>query len=152
MREWLTVAFCCVFWGGVMLAWETRKRRAASLKPAFLPVSVLVWLLSGLTFGLVSTFQWEAVRSPLVFFTAGSIFCGLAVTRLSRRERTKAFKEPVTWVKTAAFFVLIGGLASLLVPQPIVQTIGRLFLIAGGVLAAVDYFQSRRRSEKTLSL
>jgi len=88
----------------------------------------------------------------MVFFTAGSIICGLAVTRLSRHERAKAFNQSVTWMKTAAYFVLMGGLALLLVPQAVVHTIGHLFLIAGGVLVAVDYFQSRRRSERTLSL
>jgi len=151
MREWLMVAFYCVFWGGGMLAWETRKRRAASIKPAFLPVSVFIWILSGLTFGLLMTFKWQALRSPLVFITVSSLMCGLAITRLSRHERSKAFKQPVTWMKTVSFFVFMGGLALLLLPETILHTMGYLCLVAAGALLAVDYFQTRRQELRPIS-
>jgi hypothetical protein len=145
MRDWLMVAFYCVFWGGWMLAWETRKRRAASIKPTFLPATVFIWIPSGLTFGLLMTFKWQALRSPLVFITVGSLMCGLAITRLSRHERSKAFKQHVTWMKTVSFFVLMGGLALLLAPQAILNMIGYFCLVATGALLALDYFQSRRQ-------
>ena len=141
MREWLMVAFYCVFWGGGMLAWETRKRRAARVEPAFLPASAFLWLLSGLALGLLMTFKWQALRSPLVFTTGGSLACGLVVARLSRHERSKAFKQPVTRMKTMSFFVLMGGLALLLVPQAILHTIGYFCIAAAGGLLAMDYFQ-----------
>jgi ribose/xylose/arabinose/galactoside ABC-type transport system permease subunit len=114
-----------------MLAWETRKRRAANVHPAFLPANVFIWSLIGLTVGLLMTFKWQALRSPSVFVTLGSMVCGLAITVLSRHERSKAFQQPVTWMKTASFFVFMSGLAFLLVP--ILHTIGYLCFIAGGI-------------------
>ena len=105
LREWLMVTFYCVFWGRWMLAWETRKskRRAANANPAFLPANVFIWILSGLTFGLLTTFKWQALPSPLLFITVGSL-CGLAITRLRRHERSKAFKQPATWMEDCVLF------------------------------------------------
>jgi FtsH-binding integral membrane protein len=140
-----------VFWGGWMFAWETRKRRAASVKPAFLPASIFIWILSGLTLGLLTTFKWQALRSPLVFITVGSLMCGLVIARLSRHERSKAFKQPMTWLKTVSFFVLMGGLALLLVPQAVLHTIGYFCLVATGGLLALNYFQSRRQELRPIS-
>jgi NhaP-type Na+/H+ or K+/H+ antiporter len=151
LREWLMVTFYCMFWGGWMLAWETRKRKAASVKPAFLPASVFIWILSGLTLGLLMTFKWQALRSPLLFITVGSLMCGLVITRLTRHERSKAFKQRVTWMKTMSFFVLMGGLALLLVSQAIIHTIGYFCLVAAGLLLALDYFQSRRQELRPIS-
>lgn len=147
-REWLMVAFYCAFWGGWMLAWETRKRRAVNVHPAFLPANVFIWILTGLTFGLLMTFKWQALRSPLLFVTLGSMVCGLAITVLSRHERSKAFQQPATWMKTASFFVFMSGLAFLLVP--ILHTIGYLCFIAGGTFLALDYFQTKRQELRTI--
>jgi len=153
LREWLMVTFYCVFWGRWMLAWETRKskRRAANANPAFLPANVFIWILSGLTFGLLTTFKWQALPSPLLFITVGSLLCGLAITRLRRHERSKAFKQPATWMKTVSFFVSMSGLALLLVPQAILHTIGDLCLVAAGVLLALDYFQSKRQGLRPIT-
>jgi hypothetical protein len=151
LREWLMVTFYCVLWGGWMLAWETRKRRVANVYPAFLPVNVFIWILSGLTFGLLMTFKWQALRSPLLFVTIGSLICGLAITRLSRHERSKAFKQPVTWMKTVSFLVSMSGFALLLVPRAILHTIGYLCLVAAGVLLTLDYFQSKRQELRPIT-
>lgn len=151
LRQWLMVAFCCVGWGGWMLVWETRKRRAASLKPAFLPASILIWFPAGLDFGLLMTFKWQALRSPVVFVTVGSLVCALAIIRLTRHERNKAFTQAVTWMKTVSFFVLMGGLALLLVPQAILHTIGYFCIVAAGALLALDYLQSRRQDLPPIS-
>ena len=145
MRDWLFVAFCCVFWGGGMLALEARRRKAAGLKTAFLPASTVMWMLNGLIFGLWMTFESQAFRSPLVFITAGSLMCSVATAWFSRHERVRAIKQPGSLMKTVAFFVSMGGFALLLVPQATLHTIGLLCLIAAGALLAVDYFQSRRQ-------
>jgi ribose/xylose/arabinose/galactoside ABC-type transport system permease subunit len=151
MHQWLTVAFYCVFWGSWMLAWETRKRRAASLKPTLLPASLLIWILAGLNFGLLMEFRWQALRIPLVFVTAGSLVCVLAITRITRHERNKAFKPAVTRMKTVSFFVLMGGLALLLVPHPLPQMIGYFCLVGAGALLALDHFQSSRQGSRPIS-
>jgi hypothetical protein len=145
------VTFYGVFWGSWMLAWETRKRRAANVNPAFLPANVFIWILSGLTFGLLMTFRWQALRSPLLFVTIGSLICGLAISRLSRHERSKAFKQPATWMKAASFFVSMCGFALLLAPQAVLHTIGYLCLVAAGVLLALDYFQSKRQELRPIT-
>ena len=151
LRQWLMVALYCVGWGGWMLVWETRKSRAASLKPAFLPASILIWFPAGLDFGLLMTFKWQALRSPVVFITIGSLMCSLATTMLTIHERSKAFKQPVTWMKTVSFFVSMSGLALLLVPQAILHTIGYLCFVAAGVLLALDYFQSKRQELRPIT-
>jgi hypothetical protein len=149
MREWLMVAFYCVFWGGWMLAWETRKRRAANLKPALLPASILIWIFSGLTFGLLMTFKLQASHSPLVFITVGSFVCAAIVTRLARQERSRAFKQLHTWAGNTAFFVFMAGLLLFLLHRAI--PIGCLLLVAGGVLYWLDYFQSKDRESQAFS-
>jgi len=151
LREWLLVAFYCVFLAGWMLVWETRKRKAADIRPALPPASILIWILVGLSFGLLMTFGWQAVHSPLVFITVGSFVCGLGITGLSRHERSKAFKQAGTWMKTASFFVFMGGLALLLVPQATLHKIGYLCLVAGGALLALDYFQSKQQGLPPIS-
>ena len=91
LREWLLVAFYCVFLAGWMLVWETRKRKAADIRPALPPASILIWILVGLSFGLLMTFGWQAVHSPLVFITVGSFYVawvllGSAATNVAKHS------------------------------------------------------------------
>jgi hypothetical protein len=103
IREWLQVAFFCVFWGGWMLAWETRKRKAAHLEPALLPASILVWFMGGLNFGLIMAFGWRVVQRPIVFILAASFVIGSAIGMLSSKERSKAFKQRQSWTGIVLF-------------------------------------------------
>jgi FtsH-binding integral membrane protein len=142
-REWLMVAFYCVFWGGWMLAWETPKRIAANLKPALLPASVLIWILSGLTFGLLMTFKLQASHSPLVFITVASFACAILVTRLTRRERSKAFNQWHSWMGKSGYFLMMATAMLLLIHRAI--PVACLLGVAGGVLYWLDYSQPKAR-------
>jgi hypothetical protein len=59
-REWMSVSFAAIFWGGFMLLWTALKRRKAQIKPVLLFTDVLGWALMGLSFGLVTTLNWQA--------------------------------------------------------------------------------------------
>ena len=136
MREWLIVAFNCVLWGGWMLAWETRKRKAANLEPGLLPASILIWILGGLGFGLFVTFKWRAFQLPLIFVTIASFGVGSVIALLYRSERSKAFNQRTSWQRTVALFLLLVGLPLLLVDRA--RPIAYLSFVAIGVFFLLD--------------
>lgn len=139
--EWALVAFYCLFFGGWMLAWETRKRKKANVKPNFLPASAVVWFFSGLTFGLLMTFRLRASHSPLVFLTVGSFVFAAVAIALTAQERNKPFKQVHGWEKTASFFLLMTALLLLLIHQLI--PLACLLGIAAGVLSWLAYLKSK---------
>jgi len=60
------VASMAVSWGGGMLAWTARKRRAAGITPiSYRDVSF--WGFAGLCFGLLVTFDWQAFHTPIIY-------------------------------------------------------------------------------------
>jgi hypothetical protein len=66
--RWIEVAFGTVFWGGSMLFWTARQRKAANIKPACSYVDVLFWGCAGFVFGLLTTFGWwQSFHRPLVY-------------------------------------------------------------------------------------
>ncbi|HLK05074.1 MAG TPA: hypothetical protein VKT53_11600 [Candidatus Acidoferrum sp.] len=75
--EWIEVVFATIFWGGWMLFWMTKKKKAAAETNAWWP-NVVLWFFAGLCFGLTTTFHWRALRVPLVFVTVSSFACMLA--------------------------------------------------------------------------
>ncbi len=148
MREWLMVGFYSVFWGGWMLIWETRKRKAANLKPVILPASILIWTLSGLGFGLVMVFRSKVVQWPLVIAFAASFAGTFAVSMVYNRERNKAFNQRPAWLRTVSFFLLMGALA--LLASDKATPVAYLAVITVGVLFLLDYSQSRNRESHAL--
>lgn len=114
MRNWLSLAFFWLFWGGWMLMWEIRKRKAANIEPALLPASILHWTCAGLLFGLVMTFRWNALRWPIVAVTAASFLGASATSMLYSRQRDKAILAELSWWRTACFFLVMVGLALIL--------------------------------------
>src|SRR5271170_306481 len=94
MREWVDAGFCAIFWGGWMLIWESRKRKAANVKPIILPASILIWTLAGLGFGLSMGFGSKALQWPLAIAIAASFAGALVVSIVYDSERNKAFNQP----------------------------------------------------------
>ena len=69
MRDWLHVLFAGTFWGGAMF-WIMRRKASANLSQINRTRDVLIWVLSGLLFGILTTFHLrQALTSPLVFIT-----------------------------------------------------------------------------------
>ena len=146
--DWLMVMFYLVFWGGGMLAWETRKRKAANVEPSLLPASILIWVLAGLEFGLVMTFKWKAFQSPLVLVTAASFLGSSGVAILCRHERSRAIKLAQGWWRVLSFFLLMAGLVLFLVGKA--SAIAYLLIVAAAVLYLLDHFHSGDRESPVL--
>jgi hypothetical protein len=143
MREWVDVGFSSIFWGGWMLIWESRKRKAANLKPVILPASILIWALSGLGFGLAMGFGSKALQWPLAIAIAASFAGALVISVVFNRERDLAFNQPPIWLRIVSFFLIVGAFALLAIDKA--TPIAYLAFIAVGVLNLLDYFQFRDR-------
>jgi hypothetical protein len=144
VRDWFMVALYSVFWGGWMLAWETRKRKAANLEPTLLPSSIAIWTLGGLSFGLFMAFPWKSFPWPLKLIAAASLLAGGLISFIDRTERSKIIiNQRQSWRRVVPFLLVMGGCALLLLDKG--KPIAWLSLIAGGVFYLLEYFESRGR-------
>ena len=148
-RDWLSVAFMAAFWGGWMLAWETHKRKAANLEPALLPASILVWILSGLNFGIFMVFRWRAFARPLVFATAACFVCSSVIAILYSRERSKAFKKRPSRLHIESFFFIMAGLALLVAFRA--SPVAYLSAAGVGLLYLSEYLRLRDQESRVIS-
>ncbi len=148
-RDWLTVALLSFLWAGWMSMAESRRRKAAGLKPVQFSKSILEWLLPALPFGYLLTFKWRAFHIPLVYVTVAIFASYFGIVTMIGKAPFAVFAQPVrwprmTWMKVTSFFLFMIGLASLLVTRAVTQEIGLAFVVAGAVALLFDYFHSRR--------
>lgn len=70
-----------------MLLWSVFKRKAANIRPCLGFSDALAWGLMGLWFGLVTTFGWQATRTPLIFLMIAA-FAGSVIVAVIGRPKT----------------------------------------------------------------
>ena len=89
-KQWIEVAFAGCFWGGFMLLWSVRKRKVAKIRPYLDFSDALAWGLMGLWFGLVTTFGWQATRTPLIFLVIAAFSGSVIVVVIGRPKTTES--------------------------------------------------------------
>lgn len=138
--DWLEVILSALFWGGGMLAWESHERKSINFEPAL----VLGWALSGLSFGLVVTFKWDAARWPLVLVSSAG-YLGAVILRARYIPKQKRRKS---WGRVFQFLVLIATFVLLFRVKA--SPIAYMTLGAIGIIYLVEYFQSKDREAEPL--
>ncbi len=88
-RDWMSVAFFAIFWGGGMLVWEALRKSDAHIKPALVFMDVLSWTLAGLCYGIGVTFRWQAFHWPLILLTVAT-FVGGVFAAISARQKVRS--------------------------------------------------------------
>jgi hypothetical protein len=71
-----------------MLLWSAYRRKAASVRPIVSFSHALSWGLMGLWFGLVTTFDWQAIRTPPLVFLVIAAFVGSVIVAVIGRPKT----------------------------------------------------------------
>jgi hypothetical protein len=78
-RSILVLMLAVVCYGGGMLLWTTRSRRAANIKPVISYGDVLFWGFVGFGFGLVANYGWRIFHRPVLYLTLLAVI-GIAIT------------------------------------------------------------------------
>jgi hypothetical protein len=69
-----------------MLLRSAHERKAAKIRPLLSFTDVFCWGLMGLWFGLVTTFDWQAIRTPIGLTTAKKPYYQAASKSCNRKE------------------------------------------------------------------
>ncbi len=86
--EWLQAILWGELWGAWMFAWSTYRRRSENLKPAWRVEEILTWALTGLWFGIMTTFHWRrAVHMPIVFVAVAAFVGACLVAGVGSKRR-----------------------------------------------------------------
>jgi fluoride ion exporter CrcB/FEX len=84
--DWVLVLLCGGLWAG-LTTWWFRLPTEGSQKQERTRADIILAVLGGLLFGLMTTFHWErAVHKPLVFLT-GPVFAGLLILGYLLRKK-----------------------------------------------------------------
>jgi len=101
--QWIQVAIAGLFYGGGMLFWEVRERKAGltpvvspsyfeaserktSPKPILIPSLVVMWLLTGWAFGVFIVFPFRQVFSiRLLTIMLGPLLAGVVLALCTRK-------------------------------------------------------------------
>jgi len=92
-NQGIEVALAGGFWGIFMLLWSIYERKKANAKLLFSVAHIFAWILMGLWFGLVTTFGWQAFRTPLVYLVVAA-FVGAVTAGLIDRHRNRWKRQP----------------------------------------------------------
>jgi hypothetical protein len=69
-KQWIEVAVTGGIWAGFMLLWDLMHGRKAG---RFAFSYLLATILSGFMFGVVTTFGWQVVHTPLVYLAIPAV-------------------------------------------------------------------------------
>ncbi len=88
--EWIHALVWGELWGVLMMLWSAYRRRSEGLKPTWLVEEVLIWVLMGLWFGIVTTFpSRRAFHTPIIFVTVSVFASACVVAAVGRKRRAK---------------------------------------------------------------
>jgi len=81
-HQWLHVAFMGGFWAGGMLLFDAMRRDNFGQSAR---AHILFTIVGGFWFGLVVTFGWNAVRTPLIYLVIPALVAPVVGGLFSRR-------------------------------------------------------------------
>jgi hypothetical protein len=96
--DWISVAVLAAIWILFEALYALGRADAQSedgVETVWSKGDLLLWILGGLFFGIALTFDWQALRSPIVLLAVVA-FGGILAVAAFLRLRTKAKPNPPT--------------------------------------------------------